>query len=110
MAQDRDHKIRERAHAIWLEEGSPTGRHEEHWERATREVDGPTGNSKSSASGKTPLKKAAASKATNKKPADAPVDAAKVAPEKRGRGRPASVKKAEVAAKSNSGGKTQSTV
>lgn len=40
MAQDRDHKIRERAHAIWLEEGSPSGRHEEHWEQARREVEG----------------------------------------------------------------------
>lgn len=39
MAQDKEHKIRERAHALWLEEGSPTGRHEEHWERATREIE-----------------------------------------------------------------------
>ncbi len=31
-------RIRERAHRIWEEEGRPHGRHEEHWQRARREI------------------------------------------------------------------------
>lgn len=38
MAQDRETRIRERAHALWEQEGRPEGRHEEHWRRASREV------------------------------------------------------------------------
>jgi hypothetical protein len=34
---DEEH-IRRRAHEIWEREGQPEGRHEEHWERARREV------------------------------------------------------------------------
>ena len=40
MSDDREKQIRERAHAIWLAEGSPSGRHEEHWQQATKEVAG----------------------------------------------------------------------
>lgn len=36
-------KIRERAHAIWEQEGRPDGRELEHWERAERELDGEEG-------------------------------------------------------------------
>jgi hypothetical protein len=36
---DREQRIRERAHAIWLEEGEPAGEHERHWEAACREID-----------------------------------------------------------------------
>lgn len=32
-----EEKIRERAYAIWEEEGRPEGREQEHWERAARE-------------------------------------------------------------------------
>ena len=32
-------RIRELAHRIWEHEGRPEGRHEEHWERACREMD-----------------------------------------------------------------------
>ena len=32
--------IRARAHAIWVEEGRPHGRDEDHWHRARRELDG----------------------------------------------------------------------
>jgi hypothetical protein len=38
MAQDRDSQVRERAHAIWLEEGMPEGQAEQHWSRAESEV------------------------------------------------------------------------
>jgi hypothetical protein len=30
--------IRERAYQLWLEEGRPHGRHDEHWRRAEREL------------------------------------------------------------------------
>jgi hypothetical protein len=32
---DREHRIREIAYFIWLEEGCPNGRDHEHWERAS---------------------------------------------------------------------------
>src|SRR3954453_16646795 len=38
MAEDRNPRIRERAYHIWLEEGQPHGRHDEHWHRAEREL------------------------------------------------------------------------
>lgn len=31
---DREHRIREIAYFIWLEEGCPHGRDQDHWERA----------------------------------------------------------------------------
>jgi hypothetical protein len=34
MANDLESRIRERAHRIWLEEGSPEGKAESHWELA----------------------------------------------------------------------------
>lgn len=37
MAQDRNSQVRERAHAIWLEEGMPEGQAEQHWSRAESE-------------------------------------------------------------------------
>jgi hypothetical protein len=40
MQEDREARIRERAHAIWEEEGRPVGKEREHWERAAIEVDG----------------------------------------------------------------------
>ena len=36
LAEDR---VRLRAHEIWIEEGKPDGRHEEHWLRARWEID-----------------------------------------------------------------------
>lgn len=36
---EREQQIRERAHAIWEEEGRPEGRDAEHWERAGREIE-----------------------------------------------------------------------
>lgn len=38
MADEQEKKIRARAHAIWLEEGSPSGRDQDHWEQAEREI------------------------------------------------------------------------
>jgi hypothetical protein len=39
MDNEREQKIRERAHALWEQEGSPEGRHAEHWATAEREFD-----------------------------------------------------------------------
>lgn len=39
MTGDREQKIRERAHAIWQDEGQPHGRHDDHWDQASREFD-----------------------------------------------------------------------
>jgi hypothetical protein len=36
---DRLDKIRNRAYAIWLDEGRCEGRHQEHWNEAEREID-----------------------------------------------------------------------
>lgn len=39
MTGDRDDLIRKRAHEIWLSEGSPEGREQDHWQRAEQEID-----------------------------------------------------------------------
>jgi hypothetical protein len=39
MSNDREHRIRERAHQIWEREGRPDGQEQNHWERASREID-----------------------------------------------------------------------
>jgi hypothetical protein len=39
MQEDREARIRGRAHAIWEEEGRPVGKEREHWERAAKEID-----------------------------------------------------------------------
>ncbi|WP_218014090.1 DUF2934 domain-containing protein [Rubellimicrobium roseum] len=38
MTDDREQRIRERAHALWEAEGRPEGRHEHHWRQASQEV------------------------------------------------------------------------
>lgn len=37
MQQDRESQVRQRAHAIWVEEGMPEGLSEHHWSRAESE-------------------------------------------------------------------------
>jgi len=39
MTDDRHHRIRQRAHAIWESQGRPHGQDRDHWDQATREVD-----------------------------------------------------------------------
>jgi len=39
MDQEKHRRIERRAYALWQAEGQPDGRHEEHWQRAVREVD-----------------------------------------------------------------------
>ncbi len=36
---DREQRIRQRAHQIWLDEGSPEGRSRDHWETAEAAID-----------------------------------------------------------------------
>jgi len=43
MDDDREERIRRRAHQIWEEDGRPVGQEAEHWKRAVREIDGDTG-------------------------------------------------------------------
>lgn len=40
VTDDRQERIRQRAHAIWEEAGRPDGAHQQHWEQATAEIDG----------------------------------------------------------------------
>jgi hypothetical protein len=44
MTDDRQEKIRTRAHAIWQSEGEPHGRHDAHWAQAESEVDEDAGD------------------------------------------------------------------
>jgi len=37
-SQDREQRIREKAHQMWLEEGQPEGRSDAHWDKATELV------------------------------------------------------------------------
>ncbi|MCW0001215.1 DUF2934 domain-containing protein [Pararhizobium sp. YC-54] len=39
MENDRETRIRQRAYQLWQDEGSPEGKHEEHWAQAAREID-----------------------------------------------------------------------
>jgi hypothetical protein len=38
MADDRQNRIRQRAHEIWEQEGRPEGAHERHWRQAENEM------------------------------------------------------------------------
>ena len=40
-AEPDEHRIRERAHEIWIEEGRPEGRATDHWLRARWELEQP---------------------------------------------------------------------
>ena len=39
MNPEKHARIEQRAYAIWQAEGQPDGRHEEHWQRAMRELE-----------------------------------------------------------------------
>jgi hypothetical protein len=40
MGNEREQRIRERAHEIWEREGRPDGRAQQHWDLASQEIDG----------------------------------------------------------------------
>lgn len=39
MSDDREQRIRNRAYALWEQDGARHGRHDDHWSQATREID-----------------------------------------------------------------------
>lgn len=47
MDNDRETKIRQRAYQLWLDEGSPQGKQDDHWAQAEREIDGLDGENES---------------------------------------------------------------
>ena len=57
MTDDRQHRIRQRAHAIWESHGRPHGADREHWDQATKEID-----AEDAAAKKEPVRAAAVAK------------------------------------------------
>ncbi|PAQ09225.1 DUF2934 domain-containing protein [Mesorhizobium temperatum] len=49
MTDDRQERIRRRAHAIWEQAGRPDGAHQQHWDQATAEIDGEVSRPKAKA-------------------------------------------------------------
>jgi hypothetical protein len=45
ITDDREEKIRRRAHQLWEQNGSPEGRETEFWFQAEKEIDGDTDGS-----------------------------------------------------------------
>jgi hypothetical protein len=43
MSDNREHRIRARAHAIWESQGQPHGADREHWDQAAKEIDAEEG-------------------------------------------------------------------
>lgn len=39
MKEDREQRIKNRAHGLWEKAGRPHGLHDEHWSQATREIE-----------------------------------------------------------------------
>lgn len=77
MTDDRQHRIRQRAHAIWESHGRPHGHDRDHWDQATREIDA---EDAAAAAPKKPARAAATAKpkaATAKPKAAAKAPAAK---------------------------------
>ncbi|WP_292509394.1 DUF2934 domain-containing protein [Mesorhizobium sp.] len=66
VTDDRQERIRRRAHAIWEQAGRPEGAHQQHWDQATAEVDGEESRPKAKT---TPPKGSAAGEATKPKAA-----------------------------------------
>ena len=63
MTDDRQHRIRQRAHAIWDSHGRPHGHDRDHWDQATREID-----AEDAAAKKKPARAMAAAKPKAAKP------------------------------------------
>ena len=71
MTDDRQERIRQRAHEIWEKAGRPEGAHQAHWDQATAEVDGAAAKPKKAAPKKAAAKPAKAAAAKAAKPAAA---------------------------------------
>lgn len=67
MSDDRQQRIRQRAHAIWESQGRPHGADHDHWHQAAREIDAEDATGKKPAGGKAkPAAEAKAAKAPAK--------------------------------------------
>lgn len=64
MTDDRQERIRRRAHAIWEQAGRPDGAHQQHWDQAAAEIDGEESRPKA----KLPKKPAEDTKPKDNKP------------------------------------------
>tara|TARA_B100000678_G_C18049795_1_gene438185 strand:+ start:115 stop:399 length:285 start_codon:yes stop_codon:yes gene_type:complete len=85
QSDDMEQQIRNRAYAIWQEEGEPEGRDAEHWAKARAEFDDAATAAPSKAARKprtSAAKAGAESKATAPKPAKAKAPAKAAAPRK----------------------------
>ncbi|TIL58820.1 MAG: DUF2934 domain-containing protein [Mesorhizobium sp.] len=71
MTDNRQERIRRRAHAIWEQAGRPDGAHQQHWDQAAAEIDGGESRPKKTARPKAPArpKEPAAGKVTSSKTA-----------------------------------------
>ena len=70
MSDDKQDRIRQRAHAIWEGQGRPEGQDREHWAQATREIEAEDKATKKPAARSAPKAKTSAAKVpTAKKPA-----------------------------------------
>ena len=89
MQSDRHSRIKDRAYHIWLSEGRPHGKDEEHWHRAEREVAAEEGGTAKPARGTKSGKAAPAEAGTpaKKPPAGKPRTKAAPAGEKTSRTR-----------------------
>ncbi|RWQ55633.1 DUF2934 domain-containing protein [Mesorhizobium sp.] len=57
MTDDRQERIRRRAHAIWEQAGRPDGAHQQHWDQAAAEIDGGESGPKAKLAKKPPAAK-----------------------------------------------------
>ncbi|RWD61635.1 MAG: DUF2934 domain-containing protein [Mesorhizobium sp.] len=62
MTDDRQERIRRRAHEIWEQAGRPEGAHMEHWDQAAAEIDGAVKPKKAAAKADKPKAAKAAAK------------------------------------------------
>jgi hypothetical protein len=60
VTDDRQERIRRRAHAIWEQAGRPEGAHQQHWDQATAEIDSEAAKPKAKAASKKPAPPTAA--------------------------------------------------
>jgi len=78
VTDDRQERIRQRAHAIWEQAGRPEGADMQHWDQATAETDGEAAKPKKKAAPKkAAAKPGKAAAAKTAKPAAAKPKAAK---------------------------------
>jgi hypothetical protein len=72
MQSDRHARIKDRAYHIWVSEGRPHGKHDEHWHRAEREVAEEEGRTAKPAAARRATRSTAAPPAEAGTPAKAP--------------------------------------